>query len=285
MSLRSNLYATVGTAMFMCILITLKNEDNVAGLVMGVLRNVGFPLPKDYRFPYQVSITLDGEHYCGGSIVDENTVVTSVHCITAPPSFYLQPVYELIGFSLSKPVTLDVSRLGVEVGSKNRGEGATHAVIHAEYHENYNPITKDWDIAAIKVKDAFKFTAKVSPLLLAEDDDIKDGANAVVSGWGVQSKEDNPEKKTLKYANLPVRGGKYCDEFLKGKRTERMMCAGITKDLKDSCWGESGSPLVSDGKLIGISLWDEGCVSSTNLGVYTKVSTVQSWIKTKMGSV
>ena len=44
---------------------------------------------KEGEFPYQVSLQLKGilgqGHYCGGSIIDEKTILTAGHCVTEVP--------------------------------------------------------------------------------------------------------------------------------------------------------------------------------------------------------
>lgn len=32
-------------------------------------------------FPYQVSIKMDGDHHCGGAIINPNYILTAAHCI------------------------------------------------------------------------------------------------------------------------------------------------------------------------------------------------------------
>jgi trypsin len=40
------------------------------------------------QFPYIVSIQVSGSHYCGGSLLNANTVITAAHCATRSASSY-----------------------------------------------------------------------------------------------------------------------------------------------------------------------------------------------------
>ena len=59
--------------------------------------------------------------------------------------------------------------------------------------------------------------------------------------------------------------------------TDRMFCAG--QGGKDSCQGDSGGPIVNSAKtLIGLVSWGNGCADPNYPGVYTRVSTVLSFV-------
>ena len=56
-----------------------------------------------------------------------------------------------------------------------------------------------------------------------------------------------------------------------------MICAG--EEGRDSCQGDSGGPMVdSEGLLIGIVSWGQGCADKDYPGVYTEVSAYITWI-------
>lgn len=52
---------------------------------------------------------------------------------------------------------------------------------------------------------------------------------------------------------------------------------------KDSCVGDSGGPIVYEGKLYGIVSWGLGCGMANYPGVYTNISVVLEWIADTMG--
>jgi len=58
-----------------------------------------------------------------------------------------------------------------------------------------------------------------------------------------------------------------------------MICAGVAGGGKDSCYGDSGGPLLYNGELVGIVSWGTGeCAEDGKPGVYTRVSAVDDFI-------
>ncbi|KAF3839337.1 hypothetical protein F7725_018054 [Dissostichus mawsoni] len=59
----------------------------------------------------------------------------------------------------------------------------------------------------------------------------------------------------------------------------RMVCAGYMEGGKDSCNGDSGSPLVCDGEVHGLVSWGQGCAEPNYPGVYVKLCEFHSWFE------
>ncbi|XP_037949897.1 trypsin-like [Teleopsis dalmanni] len=212
------------------------------------------------EFPYQVSLQkTSGGHFCGGSIINEDTVVTAAHCMTSQV----------------------ISNLKIRLGSTLYNEGGEYVSVRAfEYHPGYNSKTKENDIAVIKLATPVRESAKIRYIALAETTPAT-GTAAVVTGWGVKCFLwciSSPT--TLQAVKVGIVSEKDCasKEYNYGSSIlPTMVCA--YDDDKDACQGDSGGPLVADGVLVGVVSWGNGCAKSGYPGVYSDVPSLRAWVE------
>ncbi|XP_011206512.2 trypsin alpha-3 [Bactrocera dorsalis] len=215
--------------------------------------------------PYQVSLLKYGSHTCGGSILNTGNnktngffVITAAHCVTPyTPQNYAVKFGITSLYQLSPIALVDV-------------------IVR---HENYNPLTSDYDIALIKLRNQIPFSSSTQPIRMSSISPA-DGTAAVVTGWGSTS-EGGSLSPTLQAVTVKVVDPIVCaTEYAPyGVITERMLCAGVPQGGKDSCQGDSGGPLVADGVQIGIVSWGLGCAKPGFPGVYSRVPSLYSWIQ------
>jgi hypothetical protein len=64
----------------------------------------------------------------------------------------------------------------------------------------------------------------------------------------------------------------------------KLMCAGHSLPNRDSCYGDSGGPLLEKvtGRQVGIVSFGKGCGDPDFPGVYTRISTYTSWIQDRI---
>ncbi|CAL1683639.1 unnamed protein product [Lasius platythorax] len=217
------------------------------------------------KHPYQVSLHYNGKLVCGGSIISKQWILTAAHCV-----LYKKP-------ALFK----------VRVASSYHDEGGTLITNISLIipHEWFDEDTYDYDVALIKLPTPLSLGRNAKIVTLATPSiNIKTGSNAIVSGWG---KSTNGESsKVLQTLKIPTFDQKACQKIYARYRivTPNMLCAGYTTGGKDTCQGDSGGPLVYNSVQIGIVSWGAQCASAGYPGVYTRISTIRSWI-TKRANV
>lgn len=235
--------------------------------ISDTIRIVGGEEVKPHSRPYQASIqSLDGSHFCGGSIVGRNLVLTAAHCMEG--------------------VNGESPQMQVRVGAHSLvdGSGQTIKVATAYTNQEYPNLSKD--VAVLKlVEDITDVNAKAISLVDKTffNNHIKTGTTLTVSGWGTLSSGGSmPEK--LMAVDVPYVTNEVCNsaEAYSGQIQDTEMCAGFQKGGKDSCQGDSGGPLVytknNQFYQVGVVSWGDGCALENKYGVYADVAALKTWI-------
>ncbi|XP_032682779.1 vitellin-degrading protease-like [Odontomachus brunneus] len=218
------------------------------------------------KYPYQVSIHYEGKLFCGGSIISNQWILTAAHCVYGG---------KLASFMI---------RVGSSYQDKEGILLANITTIY--YHEMYDEDTYEYDVALIKLPKPVSLGPHVKSIALATPSTVvQPGYKAVVTGWGELS-AGGSTSKVLQVLTMPVIDQEVCKKIYAryGIVTPEMLCAGYTTGGKDTCHGDSGGPLVYNSVQIGIVSWGAQCGSVGFPGVYTRVSTIRSWI-TKRANV
>ncbi|XP_035381996.1 trypsin-2-like [Electrophorus electricus] len=203
--------------------------------------------------PWQVSLNV-GYHFCGGSLINAEWVVSAAHC------------YQ--------------SRIEVRLGEHNikLNEGTEQFISSSLVirNPNYNSWNIDNDIMLIKLSKPASLNEFVQPVALPTSCPPA-STMCTVSGWG-NTMSPTADKNKLQCLQVPILSEEDCNNSYPGMITNSMFCAGYLEGGKDSCQGDSGGPVVCNKVLQGIVSWGYGCAEKDNPGVYTKVCIFTKWI-------
>ncbi|KAK4470143.1 hypothetical protein MN116_005726 [Schistosoma mekongi] len=244
-------------------------KDNIQSRILGG------EITRRGQWPWMVSVRENGEFRCGASLIDTEWVLTAAHCF--PKNLCLHNWKVHIGdFYLN---WIDDEEISMNISS---------ILIHPNYYLNkaYN-----YDYALIKTIMPIQYSTKRRPICLLNSSMLYNNQfdRCYVAGWG--QSEDSPVSNQLNHLQIPLLNLTTCNqtEAYKGKLTETMICAGYTMGGKDSCQGDSGSPLMcqlldnttTTEKLwyqIGIVSFGKSCASLETPGIYSNVTFVNEWI-------
>uniref|UniRef100_A0A665WFL4 trypsin n=1 Tax=Echeneis naucrates TaxID=173247 RepID=A0A665WFL4_ECHNA len=212
-----------------------------------------------YSEPHQVSLN-SGYHFCGGSLVNENWVVSAAHCYK--------------------------SRVEVRLGEHNIQitEGSEQFISSSRVirHPNYSSYNIDNDIMLIKLSKSATLNQYVQPVALPSSC-APAGTLCRVSGWG-NTMSSTADRNKLQCLEIPILSDRDCNNSYPGMITDAMFCAGYLEGGKDSCQGDSGGPVVCNGELQGVVSWGYGCAEKDHPGVYAKVCIFNDWLESTMAS-
>ena len=219
-------------------------------------RIVGGQAAAEGQFPYQISLRRSGSHSCGGSIIDETTILCAAHCVEGA----------------------NANSLTVVTGTNKLNSGGdTYKVASFKYHEDYDAWNIQNDVSILKLASPIKFNEKVQPVKLRQTE-MPGDAEATLSGWGRTNYPGNIPND-LQFIKLKTLSVKECQEKQTSAPVIESEICTLTKAGEGACHGDSGGPLVdSNGEQIGIVSWGNPCARGKP-DVFTRVTSFLKWIE------
>jgi len=199
------------------------------------------PACPDCKYPFMVSVQWNGGwsgHFCGGSLVREDWVVTAAHCMEGETPGGIK-------------VKIGMHNLNGTNGSETR------YVDQIIVHPNYSSWSLDNDYALIHLSSPSSF----EPIQLVTDTNHdEEPVMSTVMGWGATS-SGGWSSDVLLEVDVPIDDS--CGSYSNSEITNNMVCAGDGNGGEDSCQGDSGGPLImtndeGEYELIGIVSWGYG---------------------------
>lgn len=200
----------------------------------------GLPMPQriigggptdPHEYPYQVALTYYDYFFCGGSLITRQHVLTAAHCTDLMFEFGVGPEFQVL---------IAEHDLGTE-------NDCAYSVGVQEIiqHPGYNSSSFDMDFSIIVLEERVSCSAFVSPVCLPEDEDppeLYENVRAVAIGWGTTNATSGEMPDLLQHVGVETYKNEDCGQYEFDWITDNMICAG--SDGKDSCYGDSGGPLL-----------------------------------------
>lgn len=186
------------------------------------------------RYPFMVSLRINGEHFCGGTLIAPDVILTAAHCT-------------IIDFNA---VTAVIGSHTID-GQTTMGENIEKISVQRVYsHPDYSSITNNYDMALVFLKESA--TSNVNYARLNSDIKIPTKEDTLTAlGWGDTTAEDGYDfSNVLLEVNVDYMENDECDaskdsnnDSYEGMIKDTMLCA--SSPGKDGCQGDSGRFIVN----------------------------------------
>lgn len=212
-------------------------------------------------FPYIASVTVGGQHICGGFIYNQEWIVTSASC-----------VFDY----LPSELRVTVAQLSL---INDDPEEKVYAIFRVVFFDGYDYTSGLHDIALLQTASPIEFSTNVNFILYDEARESP-ADKGIFAGWGATF-EGGLASSRLR--SIEVTFGSDCKAYGEDQYYPNyMLCAGGSAvDTGNPCPLDEGSPLVQEinGVLyaVGIMSKNKGCGTAAEPTIYTRTMPYYPW--------
>jgi secreted trypsin-like serine protease len=182
---------------------------------------------RPFAYPFTVSLQQNGKHFCGGTLLDKETVLTAAHCTDEYPNDVL---------------TVNIKRHDLSLDPTEEG-GQSIKVSRQTRHPGYDDDTLVNDIAIWKLENPIAVPVSFVTL---DDGNFANQVDmpAEATGWGRINSYNNESPSRLQHTILPIYNNQQCSKGYDSEISpETQVCAGYSEGVSAVCNGDSGGPL------------------------------------------
>ncbi|XP_055633815.1 transmembrane protease serine 9-like [Toxorhynchites rutilus septentrionalis] len=215
------------------------------------------------EFTYQLSLRRNRLHSCGASLISDHWALSAAHCTFPLPN---------------------VEIISLWGGSVNRIDGGQiYAVEFIVNHPSYDNWNLVYDVSVLRTARPMH-GLYMNPIELdVVGTNYPVGTRAIFSGWGLVTTPGSLPLM-LQKVDVPLIDNNTCRLYWPADWiTDEMLCA--SEPGRDTCNGDSGSPLVVNGRQVGIASWGSNNCQGNQPGIYTRIADpqIRSWITNVTG--
>jgi secreted trypsin-like serine protease len=221
------------------------------------------------EFPFIVAGLREGGtrpqgQTCTGSVVAPRKILIAAHCKAAEgKKTFLYGLDDL-----------------------NAGGGTRVGVVGYDLHPKYVNFDQGYDVAVVTTDADLPVPggAYAQVATSADTELNKPGKSGVGVGYGKKDFNDDSKDVTVDKATLPIREPSSCNGVGAGFQTATMVCAGYPDGNPTILPGDSGGPLIVDGKVVGVASWSRSDFKWYS--VYGRLNNdMGDWVKQQIGDV
>ncbi|XP_065729954.1 serine protease 57 [Phocoena phocoena] len=251
-----------GEGSWACLLLTLTAFQMLPMRPPGswASRIIGGHKVTPHSRPYMASVSFQGQHHCGGFLLQTRWVVSAAHCFT------------------DRDPQTGLVVLGAHDLHAAEATQQVFSISAVFMHPDYHPATHTSDICLLRLNSSAILGPAVGLLGLPQRPP-KAGARCKVAGWGSVSNFEEPPP-VLMEAEVRVLDLDICNSSWNGQLSPAMLCTRSgDRQRRGFCSADSGGPLVCRNQAHGvISFSGFWCGNPKTPDVYTLVSAFVTWI-------